>query len=113
MAVTDGVGKTIVSGAGRGDTNDTTYPVIGLPTLEGLAVQLKLIIPEAPRTAVTFGTPGRGYGITVAESLWPAAFIATTVYVVNNVFLIPLTTNDVSLGPARFDLLLSGTQITL
>jgi hypothetical protein len=107
------VGKTIVSGAGRGDTNDTIYDVIGLPTLEGFAVQLKLIIPEAPRTAVTFGTPGRGYGITVTESLWPAAFIATTVYVVVNAFLIPVTTKDLSLGPARFGLLLSGKQITL
>ena len=113
MAVTDAVGKSIVCGAGRGDTNDTIYDVIGLPTLEGLAVQLKLIIPEAPRTAVTFGTPGRGYAVNETELLWPAAFNASTVQVAGTVFFRGVITNDVSLGPARFNFLLVGIEITL
>ena len=87
--------------------------MIGLATLEGFAVQVRLITPEAPRTAVTFGTPGRGYGVSMTESLCPESFIASTVKVAAVAFFRPVRTNDLSLGPARFGFLLSGTQITL
>jgi len=113
VAVTNGVGITIPAGAGRGDTKDTAYPVIGLATFAGFAVQLRFMIPDAPRSAVTFGAPGRGYAVNSTESLCPAAFIATTVYMVFTAFLMPMTVNDLSLGPARFGFLLSGIQITL
>ena len=60
VVVTVGVGMTIVCGTGRGDTTDTRYPVIALVGFEDFAVQERLITPDAPRTAVTLGTPGRG-----------------------------------------------------
>ena len=112
VAVTNGVGITIDSGA-AGDTKLTTYPVIGLAALEGFATHVSLITPAVPRTAVTFGAPGRGYGVNMTVSLWPASFIATTVKVVATPFFIPGITNEVAVGPAIFGFLLSGTQITL
>jgi hypothetical protein len=48
----------------------TIYPVIGLATWPGFAVQTRLITPEAPRSAEdTFGAPGRGYDVSFIESL--------------------------------------------
>lgn len=113
VGVSNGVGRTIDCGATEGNTKLTTYPVIGLAGLEAFAVQVRLITPAAPRTAFTFGTPGRAYDVNETESLWAAAFTATTVQVVGAAFFRFVTNNSLASDAAVFDLLLFGAQRTL